>query len=307
LPSREGTGGGRQALRARSARARPCPHPRGCTDASGTGTRPPPAAPATQQAHAVATHRGLPQPRARARARADCPPTTDRQPPLAQTRHRQRPRNQHRHIAPHTRAPQRHTRTGKRRRQSSTVPPPPLQTHRTPGQLRCEMTLQQPARRTRCDEPTRTDNRDNRPPHNNNNPPWRVSNDQNAHQQPRTTENHTAQWCAPTPTRQPPQNAKSLRRQRYHQLQNAKPFGAADLTNERPRRPPRNCMHPTITQSCGCVAETDHMTGSSLDNVRHTNRSRAPPRTRRTERERQLDPQRDLAVQVSNRYAGTCR
>jgi hypothetical protein len=76
-----------------------------------------------------------------------------------------------------------------------------------PGQLQCEKALQPPARRTRCNVNSCTDSSDDVRTTLDHHPPWRVSNDQNAHQQPRTTANHTAQWCVPTPTRQPPQNA----------------------------------------------------------------------------------------------------
>jgi hypothetical protein len=89
----------------------------------------------------------------------------------------------------------------------SGMPPPPPSPTRMPGQLRREKAFHAPARRTDCNEPTRMGIRDNRPPHNNNNPPWRVSNDQNAHQQPRTTTNHKAKWCVLTPTHQRTQNA----------------------------------------------------------------------------------------------------
>jgi hypothetical protein len=197
--SREGTGGGWRALRMRAARATPCPHSAAAHTQAGLCRVHCRCTPATQQGHAVTPlQRGCPQARTCA-CKSGLPA---HQGPANATRADAATAAAPLPTPPRcsTRAPPRHTHVEAPPPVVDSDPPPPPS--RTPGQLRREMPLHPPARRTRCNEPSRTDSSDDKPPPHHPHPPWRVSDGQKAHQQPRTTADHMAQWCVLTPTHQ---------------------------------------------------------------------------------------------------------
>jgi hypothetical protein len=194
----------------------------------------------------------LPQQRTRARARAACPPTNDPPTPLAKARQRQRPPKPHRYAAAHTRAPQRHPRTGRRRHKSATVttppPPPSLPPTRSaaarddapPTRTAYPLQRAQPHGQPRQQATTP-------PPHH---PPWRVSDGQTPNQQalgPSGTRGavvRTHTWTAHSTN-----CAKPHCETRYDQLHNHGLLGTYVRTNARTWDPTRRHTHLSTDQT----------------------------------------------------------